>query len=64
MTQLMKQGAAVQLPVFLWLKVGIIVPELRLVAVELRLVAVELRLGGKVGTLEVVTAGFRGLKLG
>ena len=46
-----------QLPVLLWLKVGIIVPELRLVAVELRLV-------GKIGTLEVVTAGFRGFKLG
>ena len=46
-----------QLPVLLWLKVGIIVPELRLVAVELRLV-------GKVGTLEVVAVGFRGFKLG
>ena len=45
-------------------ELGIIVPELRLVAVELRLVAVELRLVGKVGTLEVVTAGFRGFKLG
>ena len=52
-------------------ELGIIVPELRLVAVELRLVvgelrlvAVELRLVGKIGTLEVVTAGFRGFKLG
>ena len=38
-------------------ELGIIVPELRLVAVELRLV-------GKIGTLEVVTVGFRGFKLG
>ena len=60
----MKQGAADATPCFIVVELGIIVPELRLVAVELRLVAVELRLVGKVGTLEVVTAGFRGFKLG